>query len=179
MPLLAVDGARGTFDHQCSECGLVRRGLRLDPGAGDLRVAAESRALVVRSCPTCRAHGVHVVECCTLTHTAFDAQEEDALPPDWSLVGAYTPHDTRAGGVVREHHIGTHHDPFRVQQARLTRQMQRHPLLAPHAPLHEHWLAAHPPTVHDHDALDGMPDGMPSGMAGGMSTPTTKDEGTR
>lgn len=168
MPILAVDTARGTFDQVCRACGLVRRGLALDPARGDVRVNASVRSLTIRACPQCRAApgAPHVSEHLYLGHTGFEAQEEDAPLPDWSIQGQ---RDATNGVVVAEHHIGTHHDPQRVQQARLIRQMQRHPHLAPHAPLHEHWLASQSrgaAGVHDHDALDGMAVPVPAGRVG-------------
>lgn len=154
MPLLALDESRATFDHVCDAagrpCGHVRRGLRLAPGPrhattgicgpacfapdgqphahhGDLLVT--EGAFITRPCPLCGS-----VEAFFRTHLPHDAGES-AQPG--TLVGTRYPEIGPAGSIVLEHSIGGHTHPYRQLQCALIRRLQRHPAMAPHAPLHE------------------------------------------
>lgn len=143
MPILAVDEARGTFDHACpnARCQAVRRGLKLDPTAGDLlpntfwdEVSGGpiTGTITIRICPLCRTE-----ESLNARIHGYEALEDDATPHPDARVGETFENTGGRKGVVTEHHIGHYPHPWRVAQARLIRQMQRHPRLAPHAPVRE------------------------------------------
>lgn len=158
--ILHVDDARGAFDHLCAPgCGLVRRGLKLDPAAGDLTpsLAGAGGWIAVRACPIC-----HTQEYLNPNLLAWDAQEVDpatgriATHPG-SLTGTRIPHPEQPAhvvAVVTAHHHGYEPEPQHVEQSRLIRQMQRHPQLAPHAPLVELHAARYAQaTAHHQQAL--------------------------
>lgn len=144
MPAIAVNNEAGTFTHRCARCGHTAE-LRLDPLYGDLTVYP--RCLMVRPCPQCAQEidpdsGQHlrVEEGLRRDIPAWEAGEvsaTDGTPAKHpqSLVG--TEYDLGGGkrSVVIEHHIGySMSDEHRLFR-RTIRAMQRHPLLAPHAPL--------------------------------------------
>jgi hypothetical protein len=138
MPVRAITHEAGTFTHECQRCG-VQRALSLDPTHGDLDISATSFS--VGPCPTCRVQtGQLVFEAFRRDIPAWEAQE--ASHPQ-SLVGTRlrgAPLGPASEGryvenVVTAHHIGHSANPEHVEQAQLLRAMQRHPLLAPHAPL--------------------------------------------
>ena len=136
MPVIAVDEQRGTFDHRCAICQTVTPGLKLDPAQGHLIVThplpGVEDTLTVRECPACLAKGKHVTESLTLNLPAWEAGEGEHPQ---SLVGTHLPGSRGVINIVTEHTIGSVHDPQRQQWARFHRAMQRHPHLAPHAPL--------------------------------------------
>lgn len=156
MSLLDVDEARGTCDVFCEHCQHVHRGLRIAPGPqhsttgvcgpscftpdgdphpahGDLLIV--DGALLTRPCPMCGS-----VQAFFRAHLPHDAGE---TPQPGSLVGTIFPEIGPAGSIVLEHRVGGSATPFRMRQCSLIRAIQRHPDMAPHAPLHEAVLLGH------------------------------------
>lgn len=143
MPVVAVNDGAGTFTHVCARCGYTDE-LALDPAHGHLTVYP--RCLMVRPCPQCAQEvdldsGQHlrVEEGLRRDIPAWEAGETngDGTPAKHprSLLG--TTYDLPNGkqSVVVEHHIGYSMSEQHRLYRRNIRRMQRHPLLAQHAPL--------------------------------------------
>lgn len=139
MPVRAVH-PDGMFTHECQRCG-TQRPLSLDPTRGDLGVSASS--FTVGPCPMCRdTAGLLVFEVFRRDIPAYEALEaEHPLSLAGTRLQGAPLGDPREGrfveNVVTEHSIGHIPYPERVEQCRLIRAMQRHPLLAAHAPLRD------------------------------------------